>query len=134
MNCRGDGTLEYLLMDTYLNLILISLLLLLSHFSHVRLCVTSQRAAHQAPLSLGFSRQEHWSGFSALLAYIPPNSKQLRSILKKLGLEEVLKVRISASPQLLSKTQYYCDSRRHRQTRFRIQRLFGPNSQLNMQN
>ena len=38
------------------------LLLLLSHFSHVRLCVTPQTAAHQAPLSLGFSRQEYWSG------------------------------------------------------------------------
>ena len=38
------------------------LLLLLSHFSRVRLCVTPQMAAHQAPLSLGFSRQEHWSG------------------------------------------------------------------------
>ena len=38
------------------------LLLLLSRFSHVRLCVTPQMAAHQAPLSLGFSRQEHWSG------------------------------------------------------------------------
>ena len=31
----------------------ILLLLLLSHFSRVRLCAT---------LSLGFSRQEHWSG------------------------------------------------------------------------
>ena len=30
-----------------------NLLLLLSHFSHVRLCATP---------SLGFSRQEHWSG------------------------------------------------------------------------
>ena len=30
--------------------------------SHVRLCVTPQTAAHQAPPSLGFSRQEHWSG------------------------------------------------------------------------
>ena len=40
----------------------IVLLLLLSHFSHVRLCATPQTAAHQAPLSLGFSRQEHWSG------------------------------------------------------------------------
>ena len=39
-----------------------SLLLLLSHFSHVRLCATPWTAAHQAPLSLGFSRQEHWSG------------------------------------------------------------------------
>ena len=38
------------------------LLLLLSHFSRVRLCATPQRAAHQAPLSLGFSRQEYQSG------------------------------------------------------------------------
>ena len=38
------------------------MLLLLSHFSRVRLCVTPQTAAHQAPPSLGFSRQEHWSG------------------------------------------------------------------------
>ena len=38
------------------------LLLLLSRFSHVRLCVTPWMAAHQAPPSLGFSRQEHWSG------------------------------------------------------------------------
>ena len=37
------------------------LLLLLSRFSPVRLCVTPQTAAHQAPPSLGFSRQEHWS-------------------------------------------------------------------------
>ena len=36
-------------------------LLLLSHFSCVQLCGTPQTAAHQAPLSLGFSRQEHWS-------------------------------------------------------------------------
>ena len=38
------------------------LLLLLSCFSCVRLCATPWMAAHQAPLSLGFSRQEHWSG------------------------------------------------------------------------
>ena len=38
------------------------MLLLLSHFSHVRFCATPQTAAHQAPPSLGFSRQEHWSG------------------------------------------------------------------------
>ena len=38
------------------------LLLLLSRFSCVQLCVTPQTAAHQAPPSLGFSRQEHWSG------------------------------------------------------------------------
>ena len=39
-----------------------AMLLLLSRFSRVQLCVTPQTAAHQAPLSLGFSRQEHWSG------------------------------------------------------------------------
>ena len=38
------------------------LLLLLSRFSHVRLCATPEMTAHRAPLSLGFSRQEHWSG------------------------------------------------------------------------
>ena len=36
--------------------------LLLSRFSRVRLCATPWTAAHQAPPSLGFSRQEHWSG------------------------------------------------------------------------
>ena len=41
---------------------LLLLLLLLSRFSRVRLCATAEMAAHQAPLSLGFSRQEHWSG------------------------------------------------------------------------
>ena len=41
-------------------------MLLLSHFSRVRLCATPQTAAHQAPPSLGFSRQEHWSGLPFL--------------------------------------------------------------------
>ena len=41
---------------------LLLLLLLLSRFSRVLLCATPQMAAHQAPLSLGLSRQEHWSG------------------------------------------------------------------------
>ena len=38
------------------------LLLLLSRFSRVQLCVTPEMAAHQAPPSQAFSRQEHWSG------------------------------------------------------------------------
>ena len=46
-------------MKLYINGII---LLLLSCFSHVWLCATPQMAAHQALLSLGFSRQEHWSG------------------------------------------------------------------------
>ena len=36
--------------------------LLLNHFSSVQLCATPWMAAHQAPPSLGCSRQEHWSG------------------------------------------------------------------------
>ena len=37
------------------------LLLLLSRLSHVWLCANPYTAVHQAPLSLGFSRQEQWS-------------------------------------------------------------------------
>ena len=43
-------------------LLVLLLLLLLSRFSRVRFCATPETAAHQAPSSLGFSRQEHWSG------------------------------------------------------------------------
>ena len=35
---------------------------MLSSFSHVRLSETPWTVACQAPLSLGFSRQEYWSG------------------------------------------------------------------------
>ena len=38
------------------------LLLLLSHFSRVRLLATPWTAAYQAPPSMGFSRLEYWSG------------------------------------------------------------------------
>ena len=34
----------------------------LSHFSHVQLFLTPWTAACQAPLSIGFSRQEYWTG------------------------------------------------------------------------
>ena len=37
-------------------------MLLLSRFSRIRLCATPSTAAHQAPPSLGFSRQQHCSG------------------------------------------------------------------------
>ena len=36
--------------------------MMLSRFSRVRLCATPETAAHQALPSLGFSRQERWSG------------------------------------------------------------------------
>ena len=44
----------------------------LSCFSHVQLFVTLWTVAHQAPLSMGLSRQEHWSGCHFLLQGIFP--------------------------------------------------------------
>ena len=45
------------------SLVSVSMLLqLLSRFRCVQLCATPQTAAYKAPPSLGFSRQEHWSG------------------------------------------------------------------------
>ena len=35
---------------------------MLSHFNHVCLFVTLWTIAHQAPLFMGFYRQEYWSG------------------------------------------------------------------------
>ena len=46
------------------------LLLLLSRFCHDRLCVTPWTAAHQAPLPMGLSRQESWSGLISLKSMI----------------------------------------------------------------
>ena len=54
----SDVTLEGLKEDSKYSL----LLLLLSHISRGRLCATPETAVHQASPSLGFSRQEHWSG------------------------------------------------------------------------
>ena len=61
--------LIYILIKYHIYVVLLLLLpLLLSRFSRVRLCVTPETAAHQAPPSPGFSRQEHWSG----LPFPPP--------------------------------------------------------------
>ena len=37
--------------------------MVVSSLSHVQLFVTLQTVVHQTPLSMGFSRQESWSGF-----------------------------------------------------------------------
>ena len=60
--CITDLFVSSFTVSTCLDYYSFMLLLLLSHFSRVRLCATPQRAVHQAPPSLGFSRQEHWSG------------------------------------------------------------------------
>ena len=54
--------LDFLLLTYRLFLQLLTLLLLQSRFSHVRLFTTPWTAAYQAPPSMGFSRQEYWSG------------------------------------------------------------------------
>ena len=46
----------------FLDLMVSLLMCMLSRFSHVQLFATLLIVAHQAPLSLGFSRQEYWSG------------------------------------------------------------------------
>ena len=46
---------------------LTSVLCVLSRSSRVCLFVTSWTAAHQTPLSMGFSRQEYWNGCHAFL-------------------------------------------------------------------
>ena len=69
--CKGNLWLNRIIILIYLEtqilgknkqIFCLLLLLLLSRLSRVRLCVTPWTAAHQDPLSLGFSRQEHWSG------------------------------------------------------------------------
>ena len=37
-------------------------MLLLSRFGHIQLCKTPWTLSLQAPLSIGFSKQEYWSG------------------------------------------------------------------------
>ena len=49
--------------DTRLHIVCV-----LSHFSHVQLLATPWTVAYQASLSMGFSRQEYWSG----LPFPPP--------------------------------------------------------------
>ena len=61
-SCTRLSNWAYIPRSNGSSLLLLLLLLLLSHFSRVRLCATPETAAHQAPPSLGFSRQEHWSG------------------------------------------------------------------------
>ena len=68
----------------------IVLCLLLSHFSRVRLCATPQTTAHQAPPSLGFSRQEHWSGL--------PFPSPMHESEKKVKVKSLSRVRLLVTP------------------------------------
>ena len=60
---------------------------MLSRFSRVRLFVTPQTVALQAPLSMGFSRQEYWRGLPGpSLGDLPnPGIKPASSLLSCIG-------------------------------------------------
>ena len=49
-----------------IELLYLGLLWVLNHFSSVRFCAIPWTVAYQAPGSMGFSRQEHWSGLPFL--------------------------------------------------------------------
>ena len=80
MDCSIPGTLSFTISQSLLKLMSIEsvmlltgyigillLLLLLSQFSRVQLCATPWTAVHQAPPSLGFSRQDTGVGCHFLL-------------------------------------------------------------------
>ena len=60
----------------------------LSHFSSVQLFATLWTVAHKAALSMGFSRQEHWSGVPCPPAGDLPDSKIKPVSLKTLSLAD----------------------------------------------
>ena len=83
-------------------LLLLLLLLLLSRVSRVQLCATPQTEAHQAPLSLGFCRQEHWSGLpfpspmheSEVAQLCPTPSDPMDCSLPGSSIHEILQARV----------------------------------------
>ena len=81
--------------------------------SRVRLCATPWTAAHKAPLSMGFSRQEYWSG-------VPLPSPQMRpetlNIHVSLGSFASWKGRIelwAVKSLKSSRDKYNCKDRQH---------------------
>ena len=54
-------------------LVMVICVCVLSYFSCVQLLATLRAVSHQAPLSMGFTRQEYWSGLPCLLPGDLPN-------------------------------------------------------------
>ena len=79
--------------------------LLLRCFSRVQLCVSLQMAAYQAALSLGFSRQEYWSG----LPFPYPVVTNLDSILKSRDITLPTKVHL-VKGMVFPVVMYGCES------------------------
>ena len=66
--------------EFFLNIKVVVLKVKVKSFSRVRLFATPWTVAHQAPPSMGFSRQEYWSGLPfPSLGYLPDPGIEPRS-------------------------------------------------------
>ena len=84
---------------------------LLSHFSPVWFIVTPGTVVHQAPLFMGFSRQEYWSGFPCLSPGDPPRPRIKPSSFMSPALAGrffTTSATWEAQPYLSSKNVWYC--------------------------
>ena len=83
----------------------------LSHFSRVRLSVTPWTMAHQAPLSMGFFRQEHWSGLpfpSPAIKYEVSEGSEVKSLSRVRLFATVWTVTSQAPPSMgFSRQEYW---------------------------
>ena len=80
------------------------LLLLLGRVSHVQLFTTPWTAAHQAPTSIEFSRQEYWSGLP-----LPSRMTNLDNILKSRHITLSTKVHL-VKAMVFSVVMYGCEN------------------------
>ena len=62
--------------------------------SRVQLFVTSWTAAHQAPPSMGFSRQEYWSGRHCFLQYFIAVPRDCSAVVNKSGESGVSDIKV----------------------------------------
>ena len=82
---------------------------MLSRFSNVRLFVTPRTVAYQVPLSMGFSRQEYWSGLPC------PSPGDLPDPWIKLGLLSLLYWEADSLPLAPSGKPYFGDNHKGNQ-------------------
>ena len=81
----------------------------LSLFSRVRLCVTPWNVARQAPLSTGFSRQEHWGGLSCPPPEdLPDPGIEPAALMSPASAGGLFATSAPGSPSLLAKTPERC--------------------------
>ena len=70
---KTPGQLNFYCRSLHLNCSMVQSL------SHIQLFATPQTIAHQAPLSVGFFRQEYWSGFSGHINFKMKERKTLKT-------------------------------------------------------